>query len=54
MFRCERETTLFGIQKRTRLEISVQLYLQHCPEQNTNIGACAARYTQDCVLNRDE
>ncbi len=42
--RCERETTLFGMQKRTRLEISVKLYLQHCSRtvQHKYWSVCSA------------
>ncbi len=51
VFRCE--TTLFGIQKRTQLEISgLSCIYNTVPEQfNTNIGVCAAHFTEDCVLN---
>ncbi len=45
VFRCERESTLFGIQKRTQLEM-VKLYLQHCSRavQPKYSDVCSAFY----------
>ncbi len=44
MFRCERETTLFGIQKRTRLEISGSVIFTTLFQNRTQILECVQRY----------
>ncbi len=56
VFRCESETTLFGLPKEytTRNQWLSCIY-NTVPEQfNTNIGVCAAHFTEDCFLNLEE
>ncbi len=53
MFRCESETTLFGLPKEntTRNQWLSCIY-DTVPEQfNPNIRMCVAHYTEDCFLN---
>ncbi len=56
VFRCESESTLFGFQKRTQLEISgYVVFTTLFPEQfNPNIRVCAAHFTEDCFLKPGE
>ncbi len=56
MFRCESETTLFGLPKEdtTRNQWLSCIY-NTVPEQfNPNIRVCAAHFTEDCFLNLGE
>ncbi len=53
MFRCERETTLFGLPKEDTTRN--QCIYNTVPEQfNPNIRVCAAHSTKDCFLNLEE
>ncbi len=56
MFRCESESTLFGLPKEdtTRNQWLSCIY-NTVPEQyNTNIRVCAAHFTEDYFLNLGE
>ncbi len=48
--RCERETTLFGIQKRTRLEISGYGVFTTLFQNKTQILECAAHFTENGLI----
>ncbi len=56
VFRCERESTLFGLPKEdtTRNQWLSCIYNTVPKQFNPNIGVCAAQFTQDYFLNLEE
>ncbi len=56
VFRCERETTLFGLPKEdTARNQWLSCSYNTVPEQyNPNIQMCAVHFTEDCLLNLEE
>ncbi len=56
MFRCESESTLFGLPKEDTTRNQWLSYIYNTgPEQyNANIRVCAAHFTEDCFLNLGE
>ncbi len=56
VFRCESESTLFGLPKedKTRNQWLSCIYNTVPEEFNPNIRVCAAHFTEDCFLNLEE
>ncbi|XP_073710642.1 uncharacterized protein [Misgurnus anguillicaudatus] len=56
VFRCERQTTLFGlpIEESLRNQWSVFLYNAVPDQYSLNVRLCAAHFTEDCFLNIGE
>ncbi len=52
VFRCESETTLFGLKEDTTRNQWLSYIQNTFPEQfNPNIRVCVAHFTEDCFLN---